>query len=413
MSRRTCLLLIILMLITCNSYAEIKTFTHTVKQEFVGSQSPDDARIGAITKAKREVLEKAGTYLQSMTIVRESVVEKDEIISLAAGVLNAEIMAQKNFATENTFGIIVTAKVDVDTSILEERVRKLLKDGSLLEKYNESQKREEELLAKIKELERENKDLKTLPLNEQKQKEEVLKNQFREATQGLSASELRKKTIAFWQNGRYTDPDKAIEYLNEAIILDPKYARAYMNRGSAWNGKGDYDRAISDFNKAIELDPKLAHAYNNRGTTWYKKGNRDQAILDYTKAIELNPTYGNAYYNRGRCWYYKGDYVQAISDFNKAIELDPKLAFAYNNRGVAWQNKGDHDRAISDFNKAIELDPKFAFAYKNRAISYDKLGQSSKAADDFNNYLKIDGDKNGDADQVRQVVRELGYIPKY
>ena len=42
-----------------------------------------------------------------------------------------------------------------------------------------------------------------------------------------------------------------------------------------------------------------------------------------------------------------------------------------------------------------------------------KLGRNSKAADDYYNYLKINGNKDGDADQVRQEIRNLGYIPKY
>ena len=146
MLRKACLLLFVFILIPGISHAEIKTYIHTVKQSFGGSQSPDDARVGAIAKAKREVLEKAGTYLESLTIVRESVVEKDEIIALAAGVLKAEIVSQKNFATEDTFGIVVKAKVDVDTSILEDRVRKLLQDRSLLEKYKENQKHEKKPL---------------------------------------------------------------------------------------------------------------------------------------------------------------------------------------------------------------------------------------------------------------------------
>ena len=293
MLRKAIFLLLVLILIPCISRAEIKTYTHTVKQSFGGSQSPDDARIGAITKAKREVLEKAGTYLQSMTIVSESVVEKDEIIALAAGVLKAEIVSQKNFATEDAFGIIVTAKVDVDTSILEERVRKLLNDPSLLEKYDESQKREKELLTRIKELERENQELKTLPLNEQKQKNDILKNQFREATQGLSASELCKKALAFWQDGKYTDPDKALEYLNKAITLDSKYAKAYNNRGLAWSNKGDYDRAILDYNKAIELNPKYAEAYNNRGFVYMiGLGKQIEACSDLKRACDLGDCRG-------------------------------------------------------------------------------------------------------------------------
>jgi len=379
MLKKALFLLLVFILMPGISNAEIKTYIHMVKQSFGGSQSPDDARVGAIAKAKREVLEKAGTYLESLTIVRESVLEKDEIIALAAGVLKTEIVSQKNFATEDTFGIIVKAKVDVDTSILEERVRKLLQDRSLLEKYKENQKHEKKLLARIKELERENQRLKTLAPKEQKQKKEILKNKFREATQGLTASELIDKALSFWENGKYTDPDKALEYLNKAISLDSNYAEAYNNRGRAWGNKGNYDRAISDFNKAIEL----------------------------------NTRYTDAHYNRGLVWHYKGDYDWAISDYSKAIELDPKGTYAYMNRGVAWEEKGDYDWAISDFNKAIELNTRDAKAYYNRGNAWYYKGNYDQAVSDYNDYLKINGNKNGKADMVRQVIRNLGYTPKY
>ena len=62
---------------------------------------------------------------------------------------------------------------------------------------------------------------------------------------------------------------------------------------------------------------------------------------------------------------------------------------------------------------SLELDPGDADACYNRAIAYKKLGQSRKAADDYNNYLRINGNKDGNADQVRQKIRNLGYTPKY
>ena len=60
---------------------EVKTITHTVRQPFGGSQSPDDARIAVVARAKREVLEMAGTYVQTLTVVKDSRVEKDEILA--------------------------------------------------------------------------------------------------------------------------------------------------------------------------------------------------------------------------------------------------------------------------------------------------------------------------------------------
>jgi hypothetical protein len=59
--------------------------------------------------------------------------------------------------------------------------------------------------------------------------------------QSLTASELVDKALAFWKNGRYTDPDKVLEYLNKAISLDPNYAEAY-------NGiKGDGEKAAAPY----------------------------------------------------------------------------------------------------------------------------------------------------------------------
>ena len=46
----------------------------------------------------------------------------------------------------------------------------------------------------------------------------------------------------------------------------------YFNRGIASINKAQYDRPIADFNKAIEIDPKYARAYNNRGIAYDNKG---------------------------------------------------------------------------------------------------------------------------------------------
>jgi len=43
--------------------------TGSVDQPFAGNQSPDDAKVAAIAKGKTEVLEKAGTFLESLTVV--------------------------------------------------------------------------------------------------------------------------------------------------------------------------------------------------------------------------------------------------------------------------------------------------------------------------------------------------------
>ena len=89
--------------------------------------------------------------------------------------------------------------------------------------------------------------------------------------------------------------DQAIQRYSEAITMNPDYADAYNNRGTAYAKTGDYEQTIADSNKAIELNPNLAKAYNNRGLAYYTKSDYDRAIADFNRAIKLKPDFPNAY----------------------------------------------------------------------------------------------------------------------
>ena len=68
-----------------------------------------------------------------------------------------------------------------------------------------------------------------------------------------------------------------IEY-DEAIRIDPEYARAYYDRGTALIELGEYRLAIEDFSVTIRLDPEDAWAYGNRGDCYLELGEAERAI---------------------------------------------------------------------------------------------------------------------------------------
>ena len=175
-----------------------------------------------------------------------------------------------------------------------------------------------------------------------------------------SANAYLDRGDAFLGKGNY---DLAINAYDKAIELKPDFAVAYSNRGEAYAKKGDYPRAVVDYDKAIELNPSIelppnaAVGYNIRGVGFLGKGNYDRAIVDYTQAIKLKSDYPYAYYNRGRAYYKNGDYDRAIVDYTQVIKLKSDNAYAYFFRGVAYAKKGDYPRAAADYDKAIELKP--------------------------------------------------------
>ena len=364
--------LFILLLLPVSAIGEIQTITHTVKQPFAGSQSPDDARISAVAKAKREALEMAGTYIESLTVVKDSQVDKDEILALAAGVLRAEVISQKNYVSEDAFGIDVIVKVVVDTSVLEERVKKLFQDKTHLTQLKEAQKREKELLQKVAQLEGENQKL-----TAKKQSSQELTKEFQQASRGLTAVDWFYKAGALWVEEKYSDPKMAVEYLNNALKLQPDYADAYNSRGIAHASLGQYQRAIENFNEAIHLKPDYAMVYNNRGFAYSNLGQYQRAIEDFNEAVHLKPDYTKAYNNRGNAYYSLGQYQRAIENYNEALRLKPDYADAYGNRGNAYYSLGQHQRAIEDYNEAIHLKPDYAMGYNNRGSAYLLQGKKN------------------------------------
>jgi len=134
-------------------------------------------------------------------------------------------------------------------------------------------------------------------------------------------------------------------------------ANSYFNRALTYGKKGQHDQAIADYNKAIEINPGYAMAYYNRGSAYaIGTGQYDQAIADYNKAIEINPGYAMAYCNRGRAYAIgKGQYDQAIADYNKAIEINPRFISAYKNRGIVMMKLGNTKMACSDWKQTCEL----------------------------------------------------------
>ncbi len=175
----------------------------------------------------------------------------------------------------------------------------------------------------------------------------------------VALNQIKANTAFMAANKAYVQRDyqSAIANYDQAIILNPQGASAFLNRGIAHYKLGNLDAAISDYDIAIRLDLKDAIAFFNRGNAHSDLGNLDAAISDYDNAIRLDPNDAPAFFNRGNAHYNLRNLDAAISDYDNAIRLDPNDADALFERGYIKHELGKFDDAIKDYDRALVLDP--------------------------------------------------------
>lgn len=127
-----------------------------------------------------------------------------------------------------------------------------------------------------------------------------------------------QKAMALWQNGKFKDPQKAVDYWGRAITSKQNTAEAYNNRGLAYHELKQYDKAIRDYNQAIRLAPAQVAAYNNRGNSYYEMDEYQLALADFNQSLKRKQDYAKAHLNRGLVYYQMDKIDQACSDFQNA-----------------------------------------------------------------------------------------------
>jgi len=336
------------------AFSETKTFIKEYTYQASDEDSKNSSRTTALREVKRLILEEMGTYLESITEVKDFQLTKDEITTLTAGIVQTELLEEK-WNTEN-MKYWLKAKVTADSSEVIKSIDALRKDRGKVKELEGTRRKSEELL---KENSRLRKELETA----KGEKKVEMSNTYKRNIASLNADEWFERGYAYNASGNYRD---AFDAFSKAIELNPRFAEAYSNRGVSNYSLGNYQQAISDQGKAIELNPQFAAAYSNRGQTYSIIGNCQQALRDNDKAIELDPKIPLAYVNRGNSYTCLGNFKRALEDCDKAIELDPNTANAYAGRGHSYLMLGNLQKALMDCNKAVELDPKLAVAYEIR-----------------------------------------------
>ena len=145
MIRIACLVFLMVIGNPCISIGETVTMFANHKYVMGDNDSKNDARRMCLLEAKRRILEKAGTYIESRTEVKEFQLTKDEISAYAAAFLKVDVVREEwKFVGEN-MAIFMSVKAEIDTGYIEKQLSKIKQDVSLKKEMEAQQSRLQEL----------------------------------------------------------------------------------------------------------------------------------------------------------------------------------------------------------------------------------------------------------------------------
>jgi len=176
--------------------------------------------------------------------------------------------------------------------------------------------------------------------------------------------------------------------------------QTYFAIGAAAYNDKNYEEAINNLNQAVSLDPTFARPYEILGIIYQVLKDEEQMIKNYKLAVEVGEANNNIataraaktrwfnYYNApGSQAFNSQKWDDAISLLSKAIEIDDTNYNAIYALTASFNNKRSWDSAILHGEKALELRSggDTNDIYYQLGVAYAGKKNNAKACESFRN----------------------------
>jgi tetratricopeptide (TPR) repeat protein len=203
----------------------------------------------------------------------------------------------------------------------------------------------------------------------------------------------------------FADFETALQYVNQALRINPKYRDAYIMKGSIFLAQNNRKFAISSYETAIQQDPKFELAYLRLGQLYTEDEKYEIAIEKFRSAVSLNPNLSDALYGVAYCDQMLGRYDLAVIGYRTLMKADQKYHLGWFNIGYIKQyhTENEIDSAIVYYQMATDIQPEFVKAWHNIGLCYEDKNDRTRALQSYAKALK----SNPDFDLSKERVAAL------
>jgi tetratricopeptide (TPR) repeat protein/TolB-like protein/predicted Ser/Thr protein kinase len=226
---------------------------------------------------------------------------------------------------------------------------------------------------------------------------------FALAYAGIADASLRMYNStkdAFWAQ-------KALGAAQQALHLDDNLPEVHFTMGAVLTATGRTQEAVVELNRALHLAPKSDEVYRRLGAAYMAGGSKDQSIEAFEQAVEINPYYWLNYNALGNAYFQVGDYPKALTAYSKVTELEPDNAWGYENVGAIYLSQGQYAEAIPAFKKALDLQPD-ADNYSNLGTVYFYLKRYGDSVQAFEKAAELNPNDETIAGNLADAERWSG-----
>ncbi len=149
--------------------------------------------------------------------------------------------------------------------------------------------------------------------------------------------------------------EEAIEILNKALEIDPKFVPAHFRMGSVYEEWDQRKEAIAAYQQALSLNPNHLAARLGLASAYGKSFKNELAILEYEKAAKLKPTDPEIHFKIALEYWYLQKLPETAEHYRKVIAMNPDHLQAHLNLASVYERMKEWDKSLKEIAISLQL----------------------------------------------------------
>jgi serine/threonine-protein kinase len=198
---------------------------------------------------------------------------------------------------------------------------------------------------------------------------------------------------------------RARDAAEKAVAIAPALGEAHSALGFVLDaGFQDYAAAAAEHERALALAPGNSRVLLMSARFLSEIGRSDAAVSTAQRAVILDPLNANAYRVLGLILLYTRHFHDAVTAYDRALSLNPQAVQAAASRGLAQYALGDYPAA----QRSCAIPPLDWYSHLCLAIVWHKLNRETEANSELAALRASAADENDQAYQYAEVYAQWG-----